>query len=220
MASRASAAERLPLSREDSLVLWITRHWLALLNLAIFLYLALAFLAPLLMHWGAAGPARLIYLVYSFACHQLPDRSYFLFGERLVYPLPDLETLGVLPGLGILERRHFIGNEEMGWKVALCQRDVAIYGSLLAGGLLFGVLRQRMARLPWKVFVLFLLPIGVDGVTQLFGLRTSTWWLRTLTGGLFGLATAWLALPYVEEAMNDIRFGLMHKLDKMRPPEV
>lgn len=220
MASKAPVAARSALAPEDRLLLWITEHWLALLNLSIFLYLGLALLAPVLMHVGASGPARLLYLVYSFACHQLPDRSYFLFGQRVVYTLADLEMLEVLPGLGILERRHFIGNEEIGWKMALCQRDVAIYGSLLLGGLLVGLLRQRLSRLPVKLYVLCLLPIAVDGFTQLFGLRTSTWWLRTLTGSLFGLGTAWLALPYLEESMNDIRFGVMRKLDKMRPPAV
>jgi uncharacterized membrane protein len=47
--------------------------------------------------------------------------------------------------------------------------------------------------------------MAVDGITQLVGLRSSTWQLRTITGALFGLGSAWLALPYVEEAFQDIR---------------
>lgn len=199
----------------DRIVLWITRHWLALFNIAIFTYLVVPFLAPIFMHLGLTGPAHVLYLVYRPACHQLPDRSYFLFGEQPVYVLQELEAANVLEGTGILERRNYIGDETLGWKVALCQRDVAIYGSLLVGGLLFGALRRRGVRkLPVKIYLIFLLPIAVDGLSQLFGLRTSTWWLRTLTGALFGLATAWLAYPYIEESMNDIRQSIMRKLDR------
>ena len=186
----------------DRIVLGIARHWLALFNLAIFIYLAVPFAAPVLMHLGLTGPARLVYTIYSPMCHQLPDRSYFLFGERPVYSLQALEQANVLPGTSILERRRYIGDEQTGWKVALCERDVAIYGSILLGGLLFGLLRPRVPKLPFKIYVFFLIPIAVDGFTQLFGLRTSNWWLRTLTGALFGLATVWLTYPYVDESHN------------------
>lgn len=198
----------------DRIVLAIARHWLALFNAAIFLYVAVPFLAPMLMHMGLTGAGRLIYLIYSPTCHQLPDRSYFLFGKQIVYTLEELEAAQVMPGLGILERRKYIGDEVMGWKVALCQRDVAIYGALVLGGLLFGALRRKVDKLPVKLYLVFLLPIAIDGLTQLFGLRTSTWWLRTLTGSLFGLATAWLAYPYIEESMNDIRQSIVRKLDR------
>ena len=49
-----------------------------------------------------------------------------------------------------------------------------------------------------------LLPMAIDGFTQLFGLRESDWVLRTITGVLFGLRLVWLAYPYVEEAMDDV----------------
>lgn len=191
----------------DHLVLWVSRHWLALFNLALALYLFLPFLAPLLMRAGLTGPARAIYFVYTPMCHQLPDRSYFLFGEQRVYALEELEQAGVLEGSGILERRRYIGDAQLGWKAALCQRDVAIYGAMLAGGLAFGLLRRRgpWPKLSFKVYLLFLLPVALDGLSQLVGLRTSTWWLRTITGAIFGLGTVWLAYPFIEEAMNDIR---------------
>jgi uncharacterized membrane protein len=198
----------------DRIVLWVTRHWLAVFNIAIFTYVVVPFLAPIFMHLGLTGPARVLYLVYSPACHQLPDRSYFLFGEQPVYVLQELAAANVLEGEGILERRSYIGDDTLGWKVALCQRDVAIYGALLVGGLLFGALRRRVPKLPFKFYLIFLAPIAVDGLSQLFGLRSSTWWLRTLTGALFGLATVWLAYPYIEESMNDIQQSIIRKLDR------
>lgn len=196
----------------DRIVLGITRHWLALFNLALLAFIGLPFLAPVLMHLGATGPAKLIYTIYAPTCHQLPDRSYFFFGEQHVYTLEQLDDAGVLPGTGILERRRFIGDESLGWKVALCERDVAIYGSMIVAGLLFGLFRRRVPKLPVKIYLLFLIPIAVDGLSQLVGLRTSNWWLRTLTGALFGMATVWLAYPYVQESMDQTRLDTERKL--------
>jgi uncharacterized membrane protein len=193
------------------MVLGIARHWVAFFGIALLLYVGIPFLAPVLMQVGLTGPARAIYLIYSPACHQLPDRSYFLFGEQRVYSLEELEAASVLPGEGLLERRRFIGDETLGWKVALCERDVAIYGSMVLAGVVFALLRGRVRRLPLPVFVLFVIPIAVDGLTQLFGLRTSTWWLRTLTGALFGAGVVWLVYPYIQESMDDIRRNLEKK---------
>jgi uncharacterized membrane protein len=117
----------------------------------------------------------------------------------------------VLPGSGLLERRSFIGDETLGWKVALCERDVAIYGSMLVAGIAFALLRNRVRRLPLPVFVLFVIPIAVDGLSQLFGLRASNWWLRTITGALFGVGIVWLVYPYIQVSMDDIRANIEKK---------
>lgn len=196
----------------DRVVLAISRHWVALFGLALFVYVGLPVLAPVLMQLGLPGPARAIYLVYSPACHQLPDRSYFLFGPQRVYTLEELESANVLPGSGLLERRRYIGDETMGWKVALCERDVAIYGAMLIAGIIFALLRSRVRRLPLPLFVLFVIPIAVDGFSQLFGLRTSNWLLRTITGALFGVGVVWLVYPYIQESMDDIRISIEKKL--------
>ncbi len=186
------------------MVAWIARHWLALFNLAVAMYVGLAFLAPVLAAQGLELPARVLYTIYSFFCHQLPDHSYFLFGERTVYSLPALEARGLPEGLGLFQRRTFIGNPLVGYKVALCQRDVAIYGSFLLGGLAYGLVRGRLPRLSLWAYVLFLIPIGLDGLTQLVGLRESTWLLRTVTGALFALGSVWLVYPFLDQAMQEV----------------
>lgn len=198
----------------DRLAIGLARHWLALFNVIVALFVGLPFLAPLLMQAGATGPARLIYALYAPTCHQLPERSFFLFGPQGAYTETELETAGQLPaGLSIFQRQalRFIGAPEVGFKVAICERDTAIYGAILASGLLFGALRKPLARrgahwrkMPLWMFALLLLPAAVDGGTQLLGLRESTWLLRVITGGLFGAAAVWLAYPYVEEAMLDV----------------
>ena len=190
--------------RVDGLVIWIARHWLALFNSVIALYLLLPILAPVLAKAGLTMPASLLYSVYSVTCHQLPERSYFLFGEQPLYSLSSLEATGLEEGLGLFQRRAFRGNEVSGYKIAICQRDVAIYGSVALAGLLFGLLRRRVRAPSLKVYLLFLIPMALDGFSQLFGLRESNWWLRTATGALFGGASVWLAYPYLEAAMRDV----------------
>ncbi len=190
--------------RVDGAVMGIARHWLALFNSLVALYLILPFLAPLLAKSGLTLPASLIYSAYSATCHQLPERSYFLFGEQPLYSLTSLEKSGLDPVQGLFERRAYRGNEDTGYKVAICQRDVAIYGSVVAAGLLFGLLRGRFHSISLKIYVLLLFPMALDGLSQLFGLRESNWWLRTVTGALFGGASVWLAYPYIEAAMRDV----------------
>ena len=190
--------------RVDGVVIWIARHWLALFNSLVALYLILPFLAPVLAQAGLTTPASLLYTTYSATCHQLPERSYFLFGERPFYSLSALETTGLGEGQSFFQRRAFRGNETAGYKIAVCQRDVAIYGSVVVAGLLFGLLRARIRSISLKIYLLLLVPMAFDGLSQLFGLRESNWWLRTLTGGLFGGASVWLAYPYLEAAMREV----------------
>ncbi len=211
-AAPGGAAGQVAGSGEDSratriangIVFGIARHWLAIFNSAWALYVLLPFLAPVFVNLGWYTPARAIYGIYSFLCHQLPDHSYFLFGPKAAPLLPALTAAGMPPELGPFQQRQFIGNEFVGYKVAICQRDVAIYGSVLLAGLLYGLVRKWLRPIPVWVFLVLLLPMAIDGGTQLIGLRESNWWLRTLTGGLFGAGAVWLAYPYLEEAMADV----------------
>ncbi len=199
-------------------VYWLSKHWLALANLFIFVFVGLTFAAPVLMKVGWTGPARVIYTVYKPLCHQLSFRSWFLFGEQSVYPLAEYEERFGLTGAHwpevFADAREFVGNETVGYKVAFCQRDLAIYIALLLGGLVFGFLRRRGLRaMPFWLFILAgVLPMGLDGGSQFVSLvipgfpaRESVWQLRLLTGALFGFAIVWLAYPYVEEGMDETR---------------
>ena len=205
----------------DRFVAWMARHWLAIFNSIVALFVLVPFLAPVLMRLGSAkgcaactAAGRAIYILYSPTCHQLPERSYFLFGSQATYTVGELEASGVVPaGLNILQRQmlRIAGAADVGYKVALCERDVAIFGSLLLGGLVFGLARgilhrrgREVPRLPIWAYLVALAPMVIDGVTQLLGLRESSWILRTVTGMLFGLATVWLAYPFVQEAMADV----------------
>jgi uncharacterized membrane protein len=213
-----------------------SRHWLAILNTIVFLYIGLPFLAPILMKAGAESPARLIYTVYSPVCHQLAFRSWFLFGEQAAYPRSlagmSLVSYGEATGLeenDLAAARALVGDSHLGFKVALCERDVAIYGGILLGGLIFALVRGRIKPLPvWAWLVFGVLPMAIDGGTQLvsgfpiapvgWALRESTPLLRTATGLLFGLLNVWLAYPYLEESMAGTRAAASVKLAGSEPP--
>jgi hypothetical protein len=79
---------------------------------------------------------------------------------------------------------------------------------VFAAGLLFSLVRRRVGPLPIRWYVLLCVPMAIDGTTQLFGWRESTWELRVITGFLFGLASAWLVFPILERGMREVRDSL------------
>jgi uncharacterized membrane protein len=226
------------ISLADRAMFWISKHYLALMNVIILIYVGLPFLAPVLMEAGVSAPARLVYTIYSPLCHQFGFRSFYLYGEQAYYPLREAGLTGVsdfenatgIVGLhdpndfSRLAARQYVGNDVIGYKVALCERDVAIYGAILLFGVLFGLTGRRFPQLHWLFWiVLGLGPIGLDGFSQLFSqfdwnflatwlpYRESTPFLRVLTGSMFGFLTAWFAYPNIEESMSETRHFFLKK---------
>ncbi len=202
-------------------MLWVSRHWLWVANGFFLVYFGLPLLAPVLMAAGLTGAANTIYQLYNMVCHQLPTRTYFIFGEQ----------------------------------VSMCERCIAIYATLFAGGLVFALARFRA--LPAQWYLLFALPMALDGGSalvselaqvlplwifwglwamltvlviyglhlqkllvwqvavvfiggflalaylQFVGLRISNVTMRTLTGFIFGVGTVWFAYPVLEEGFAE-----------------
>ena len=222
-------------SKSDDLTTWFANHYLAVFNFMVLIYVGLPFLAPVLMNAGIERPAKLIYSAYGLLCHQLAYRSIFLFGEQPVYPraaagIDDMLTFSQATGQGegntareIFAARSFVGNDLIGYKVALCQRDLAIYGAILLFGLLYALTGRKLPGLPWYLWILFgLVPIGLDGLSQLLSqpplnfwpYRESTPLLRIATGALFGFTTAWFGYPLVEETMVETRQMMARKFKR------
>jgi len=183
----------------------VARHWLLLANLAIGLQAFLPMLAPVLMATGHTSAAGWIYKLYTLQCHQLPERSFFLFGQQSTYTLSELERL-IGPDVPL----RYLGDSTIGYKIAVCQRDVATYLTMLVAGLAFIPFRRRLRPITIRVFVLLCLPIAIDGFGQLVGAWASTPWSRVISGGLFGAACIGLAYPYIESGMRDMR-GVMER---------
>ena len=230
------------ISSADRMMSWIANHYLAVLNLVMLLYVGLPVLAPVLMKSGATAPARVLYTIYSPLCHQFGFRSFFLYGEQAYYPLKeagmdvvDFETATGIFGVhdpndhSRLDARRYVGDETVGYKIALCERDVAIYASILFFGLLFALTGRRFPHLHWSIWLLLGLgPVGLDGFSQLFAqfewsflasilpYRESTPFLRVLTGFMFGFFTAWFAYPNIEESMQETRQFFVKKFAQVK----
>ncbi len=228
------------ISRTDRFSYWLSLNYMWIISFLLLLYVGLPVLAPVIMHFNLPGPANVIYSMYKPLCHQLGFRSVFLFGEQAFYPrelagiegLKTYEEVTSQVEIDVLAARNFIGNEAMGYKIAFCQRDLAIYGAMFIFSLVFIISKRRIKSIPWYVWIILgLIPIGFDGVSQLpsvaaeilpswLPIRESVPALRFLTGGLFGLTTAWYLFPMIEETMQETarvlarKFSIVEQLDE------
>lgn len=180
-------------ARLNRTVTWLGRHWL-LVFLAVWgAFNLLPWLAPVFMKagWDAAG--RAIYTLYTFLCHQLPQRSYFLFGAQPMYELNEVQAVWQNTDNPLI-LRQFTGTPEMGWKVAWSDRMVSLYTGILFWAAILGPWRRRLPGLPLWGLVLLALPMVVDGGTHMIsdmlggiggGFRYSNAWLATLTNNSF-----------------------------------
>jgi len=230
--------------RNNQWVLRLSRNWLVIVLGFLLVYTSLSLTAPVLMKAGYEGAADIVYKIYGPLCHQFAFRSVFFFGEQTFYPrevagsgLGSFESYAAsepaFAGIDLsmwtsdlqLTSRAFKGNEQMGYKAALCERDIAIYGMMLLAGLLFTRVRHWLRPAPlWLYLILGLMPLGLDGFSQLFSYPPFEFWpvretlppYRVITGALFGLMNVWLAFPYLEMSMNDTIESIGAKLEAAR----
>jgi uncharacterized membrane protein len=161
-------------------VRWGCQHWLPTANLALLVFSILPVLAPILVTLGANDLALTIYRGYSLTCHQMPSRSYFIFGQQM----------------------------------ADCERNTAIYCAMAGTGLAFAATGRRWRPVSWRGYAALILPMAIDGFTQLSGWRESTWLLRSITGALFGGATVWRAYPMLRDSFAEIDAVLASMADE------
>jgi uncharacterized membrane protein len=201
---------------------WVARHWLAIINTLAGLYVLAAFWAPLAMHLDMPRLGYSLYDFYAPFCHQYPFRSWFLFGSHATYPYAIPDSIAEMNQL-----RTFVGNAEIGYKIALCQRCVAIYGTIFVAGLVYAWLRRRhsVPSLPMWVYVLIgVVPMGLDGGIQL--LSKIIWSIfpnllpqpyeatplsRLITGAFFGLGVVGFAYVNINEYLEDVQETIEEK---------
>jgi uncharacterized membrane protein len=167
---------------------WISNHWLAMFLIIYGIWIWLPFLAPILMKLGLTTAGNIVYLIYSVFCHQLPERSFFFFGEKTMYSLAEIQAAWQDTANPMILRK-FIGNEAMGWKIAWSDRMISFYTSVWLFALAGWPLRRKWKPLSWWMFVLLLLPMIIDGSTHAvsdlrgigLGFRDTNQWLVALT---------------------------------------
>lgn len=156
------------------------RAWVWVLNGLLLLYAGLPWLSPLLRRAGFERLGVWIFNVYRMSCHQLPQRSFFV-GQ---------------------------------YQVCYCHRCTALYTSLLVMSLIYSVGRWRAA-LAWQWALVLTLPMVIDGGWHLVDdlvpavLRSTNdapgslnFWLRMITGTLFGIGVVLWAYPRIQTIMD------------------
>jgi hypothetical protein len=228
----------------QKLILLLARYWFLVANLASGVILGLAFLAPALMAAELPDAGQAIHRFLAPHDHQLPHRSYFLFGQTggvQTYSLEQLLAWGADPN----NLRAFVGNPEIGFKMALNHRMTAIFAAIFLGGMGWGLAGGR-PRLGPVWFILFTLPLLIDGFSHMIsensgqGFRVDNawavsltagtlpatfykgtiigslnWLLRTVTGIVFGLGLVWFLFTYLSYRFTAIRGQLEPKLQKI-----
>lgn len=172
----------------NRIVYAFSRRWFVLIMILMGFWVGLPWLAPIFMRFGWEKSAKAIYFLYSFQCHQLPQRSFFLFGQQEMYSLKQIQaTWKNTYDLVIL--RQFIGTVEMGYKVAWSDRMVSAYTSIPLFALLWWSFRRRLRALTLWGLLLFAIPMVIDGGSHFIsdmtgigqGFRYTNAWLAFLT---------------------------------------
>jgi len=162
------------------------------------------FIAWLSRHWLLlfnlvfglyAGLPLLAPLLMTWGQSRLANLIYFAY-QFLCHQMPS--------------RSFYIGR----FQVGICERDLALYGGACLAGIAFAVVRKRVKALPLPVWLVLIAPLVLDGVTQLVGLRSSTWQLRTLSGLLASGATVWLVYPYLHQGFGEVANSAGSQLSK------
>lgn len=221
----------------------LSRAWFALFMSGAILFLMLGFLAPALLAEGYETAGTAVYRFLAPHNHQLPQRSYFLFAESgLVrsYSPAQLLSFGADPD----GMQAFVGDARVGYKTALNHRMIAIFTGIVLGGFIWGVRRGR-PRLSLFQFLFMTLPLLLDGFSHMAsesgsGFRETNdwlalltggaftavfysgttigsfnWWLRTLTGLLFGLGFVWFAFPHFAAYFRRVKVRLESRLRRL-----
>ena len=186
--------------------------------LLVFLYVFIPFLAPIFFKLGYSNIGEDINNVYVEFCHQRVERSVFLFGENgLVkkYSVQELKDLKYLPEKSADPSIYpeyfghgYYGNAQIGYKVPICIRDIALYLSFVIAGLISIIYvekKKKTFHISFFVLMIFLLPMMLDGVSGsiIEGfkiLAIPSWYLddwirRIITGLLFGIGSALFVIP-------------------------
>ncbi len=146
---------------------------LLILSVLVFLYVGIALLAPILLKSGYRDIATPIYDVYEIFCHQRVERSIFIFGKQSFYTITELKGDGFIPVSSESNAypeyfgHDFNGNETVGYKVAICVRDVALYLTFALALLILSIKGTKVYPL-WLVLLL-IAPIFIDvGIQAIF----------------------------------------------------
>jgi uncharacterized membrane protein len=167
--------------RIEHIAHWILRHWLVCANGLVLLYGGIPWLSPLAYANGYPLIGWFLFAIYRPLCHQIPERSFFLYGYQVAYCHRETAMYTAL----------FIG----GLLFAFFRERVRPISLRLAGLLLLPMLLDGGSHL-------------LDDLVQI-GFRNTgatpgslNFWLRMFTGLLFALAVLLAVYPRVDRDLR------------------
>ncbi len=175
----------------------------ALYMAAMAIWCALIVAAPLL--GMAKSPlAKPLYGAFAPTCHQLNSRSLCVFpsGSSVIGDCTESAELSYSKTSEVAVAGG------TGYKLPVCARDLGIYFAMLIGGIalpFFWKIESENIPNKW-LLVVALIPIAIDGGTQIIGMRESTNSLRLWTGAIAGFALPFYIVPMANWAARKIGF--------------
>ncbi|MEX2425138.1 MAG: DUF2085 domain-containing protein [Thermomicrobiaceae bacterium] len=71
------------IARIDRQIYRFARHWLLVFNLVAFFLAVMPFVIPFIAAQGFTGLASWMYTSFGLMCHQMPERTFTIFGEQM-----------------------------------------------------------------------------------------------------------------------------------------
>lgn len=194
--------------------LYYKLHWI--LSLFFIVYVTFPIMAPYFLQSDTPQVGWWIHTVYHFGCHQRPERSLFFYGDKISYSSSELEAFGYQ---GSIIGYPFVGNTEIGFKTALCVRDLFLYSSMGITGILICANRLRVSINKWLI-VFGIMPMVLDGgiqfISEFLYYSQSRWGLelakpfyisnnvtRALTGTLFGITFGIILIGELKKVLTE-----------------
>ncbi len=155
---------------------FITNPFNLLLVALIFLNI-LPWLAPVFLQLGWEKPAKAIYFVYSFFCHQLAWRSLHIYNHQCAWCARDTAIWGAFLAVALLVKFKGLKGFKWYWMIPFAI-PMAMDGGIQTVATLGGFLKNDF-------------------------LYVSTNLLRTLTGAIFGTGLGMTMLPYLRKTSDE-----------------
>lgn len=151
--------------------------YLTIMSLLIFLIL----ITPILQ-MSKSPIASSLFNLFSLFCHQLFERSLCMNQY--------MEIANCSIDNGYI------------YQFPVCSRDISFYFAMFIGGIIYLILallrKVDQFNVPNFIYlILFILPLAIDGITQLIDLRESTNQLRLVTGFLAGITMPFYIIPLI-----------------------
>ncbi len=167
--------------RIEDIAHWILRHWLLFANGLVLLYGGIPWLSPLAYASGHARIGWFLFAIYRPFCHQIPDRSFFLFGHQVAFCHRETAMYTALFAGGLL--------------FGLFRNQTKPIPLWLAGLLLLPMLLDGSSHMLDDVFRIGFRETG-DAPGSL------NFWLRMITGLLFAIAMLTAVYPRLERDLR------------------